>query len=182
MQWVHEANCLSVWDLQQAKAHDNLTPRLETFVAPAIGINATFLIESRSYPRSANSIYGPCTTCYNRFVRWRRAGVWGRIVDFTCCRSTLADRAMGADRSTQHMPLRTRRSSTRGTPRALFGNIGGEWNVTARSSKTSRSASVAGIALAYRRGLCDQYISGPEDRRGPDRQAPRRPRSSGSST
>jgi transposase len=25
--------------------------------------------------------YGPCTTCYNRFVRWRRAGVWGRIMD-----------------------------------------------------------------------------------------------------
>jgi transposase len=25
--------------------------------------------------------YGPRTTCYNRFVRWRRAGVWGRIMD-----------------------------------------------------------------------------------------------------
>ena len=23
----------------------------------------------------------PCTTCYNRFVRGRRAGVWGRIMD-----------------------------------------------------------------------------------------------------
>jgi transposase len=23
----------------------------------------------------------PYTTCYNRFVRWRRAGVWGRIID-----------------------------------------------------------------------------------------------------
>ena len=22
--------------------------------------------------------FGPYTTCYNRFVRWRRAGVWGR--------------------------------------------------------------------------------------------------------
>jgi transposase len=26
---------------------------------------------------------GPYTTCYNRFVRWRRAGVWGRIIDWT---------------------------------------------------------------------------------------------------
>jgi transposase len=26
-------------------------------------------------------IFGPYTTCYNRFVRWRRAGVWGRIID-----------------------------------------------------------------------------------------------------
>ncbi len=30
--------------------------------------------------RSAAS-FGPCTTCYHRFVRWRRAGVWGRIID-----------------------------------------------------------------------------------------------------
>ena len=25
-------------------------------------------------------VYGPRTTCYNRFVRWRRAGVWDRIM------------------------------------------------------------------------------------------------------
>ena len=25
--------------------------------------------------------FGPHTTCYNRFVRWRRAGVWNRIMD-----------------------------------------------------------------------------------------------------
>ncbi len=25
--------------------------------------------------------YGPCTTCYNRFVRWRRAGIWDKIMD-----------------------------------------------------------------------------------------------------
>ena len=25
--------------------------------------------------------YGPHTICYNRFVRWRRAGVWDRIMD-----------------------------------------------------------------------------------------------------
>jgi|SRR6516162_2950870 len=23
----------------------------------------------------------PYTTCYNRFVRWRRAGVWSRVID-----------------------------------------------------------------------------------------------------
>ena len=23
--------------------------------------------------------YGPATTCYNRFVRWRKIGVWDRI-------------------------------------------------------------------------------------------------------
>jgi transposase len=25
--------------------------------------------------------FGPYTTCYNRFVRWRRAGVWNRIME-----------------------------------------------------------------------------------------------------
>jgi hypothetical protein len=25
--------------------------------------------------------FDPYTTCYNRFVRWRRAGVWSQIVD-----------------------------------------------------------------------------------------------------
>jgi len=24
--------------------------------------------------------FGPYTTCYNRFVRWRRAGVWTKII------------------------------------------------------------------------------------------------------
>ena len=31
----------------------------------------------RDLPQS----FGPYTTCNNRFVRWRRAGVWGRILD-----------------------------------------------------------------------------------------------------
>jgi transposase len=25
--------------------------------------------------------YGVATTCYNRFVRWRRAGVWDRLLE-----------------------------------------------------------------------------------------------------
>ena len=25
--------------------------------------------------------YGPHTTCYNRFVRWRKAGVWDRLLE-----------------------------------------------------------------------------------------------------
>lgn len=25
--------------------------------------------------------YGPLTTCYNRFRRWTKAGVWDRIMD-----------------------------------------------------------------------------------------------------
>jgi transposase len=28
--------------------------------------------------------YGPSTTCYNRFVRWAKIGVWDRIFDAVC--------------------------------------------------------------------------------------------------
>ena len=31
--------------------------------------------------RDLPETFGPRTTCYNRFVRWRRAGVWDRIMD-----------------------------------------------------------------------------------------------------
>jgi transposase len=31
--------------------------------------------------RDLPEAFGPYTTCYNRFVSWRRAGVWGRIID-----------------------------------------------------------------------------------------------------
>src|SRR6201987_1873832 len=41
----------------------------------------------RALPRS----FGPYTTCYNRFVRWRRAGVWTKIMN------ALADRGYDAD-------------------------------------------------------------------------------------
>src|SRR5258705_2511462 len=29
--------------------------------------------------------FGPYTTCYNRFVRWRRAGVWASVKTGTAC-------------------------------------------------------------------------------------------------
>jgi transposase len=31
--------------------------------------------------RDLPNAFGPYTTCYNRFVRWRRAGVWARIMN-----------------------------------------------------------------------------------------------------
>ena len=30
--------------------------------------------------RALPTEFGPSTTCYNRFVRWRKAGVWDRIL------------------------------------------------------------------------------------------------------
>lgn len=31
--------------------------------------------------RDLPAAFGPYTTCYNRLVSWRRAGVWSRIMD-----------------------------------------------------------------------------------------------------
>lgn len=45
-------------------------------------LNGIFLVLRSGAPwRDLPENYGPPTTCYNRFVRWRRAGVWDRIMD-----------------------------------------------------------------------------------------------------
>jgi transposase len=45
-------------------------------------LNGIFWVLRSGAPwRDLPDDFGPYTTCYNRFVRWRRAGVWGRIVD-----------------------------------------------------------------------------------------------------
>ena len=45
-------------------------------------LNGIFWVLRSGAPwRDLPETYGPCTTCYNRFVRWRRAGVWDQIMD-----------------------------------------------------------------------------------------------------
>jgi len=45
-------------------------------------LNGIFWVLRSGAPwRDLPESYGPYTTCYNRFVRWRRAGVWDRIMD-----------------------------------------------------------------------------------------------------
>lgn len=44
-------------------------------------LNGIFWVLRSGAPwRDLPTSFGPYTTCYNRFVRWRRAGVWGRIM------------------------------------------------------------------------------------------------------
>jgi transposase len=44
-------------------------------------LNGIFWVLRSGAPwRDLPQEFGPYTTCYNRFVRWRRAGVWGRIM------------------------------------------------------------------------------------------------------
>jgi transposase len=45
-------------------------------------LNGIFWVLRSGAPwRDLPAIFGPYTTCYNRFVRWRQAGVWGRIMN-----------------------------------------------------------------------------------------------------
>ena len=45
-------------------------------------LNGIFWVLRSGAPwRDLPVCYGPRTTCYNRFVRWRKAGVWDRIMD-----------------------------------------------------------------------------------------------------
>jgi transposase len=45
-------------------------------------LNSIFWVLRSEAPwRDLPEAFGPYTTCYNRFVRWRRAGVWGHIID-----------------------------------------------------------------------------------------------------
>ena len=45
-------------------------------------LNGIFWVLRSGAPwRDLPENYGPRTTCYNRFVRWQRAGVWDRITD-----------------------------------------------------------------------------------------------------
>jgi len=45
-------------------------------------LNGVFWVLRTGAPwRDLPERYGPRTTCYNRFVRWRKAGVWDRMMD-----------------------------------------------------------------------------------------------------
>jgi transposase len=40
-------------------------------------LNGIFWVLGSGAPwRDLPDVYGPRTTCYNRFVRWQRAGIW----------------------------------------------------------------------------------------------------------
>ena len=45
-------------------------------------LNGIFWVLRSGAPwRDLPNGFSPYTTCYNRFVRWRRAGVWSRIMN-----------------------------------------------------------------------------------------------------
>lgn len=48
--------------------------------------------------------YGPSTTCYNRFIRWRKAGVWDRLLAAVSAAVTAQEVGTEADQATAKRP------------------------------------------------------------------------------
>jgi transposase len=58
-------------------------------------LNGIFWVLRSGAPwRDLPDNFGPYTTCYNRFVRWRRAGVWARIMSALACDNRLAGKLL----------------------------------------------------------------------------------------
>src|SRR5216684_4471048 len=67
-------------------------------------LNGIFWVLRSGAPwRDLPERYGPRTTCYNRFVRWRKAGVWDRLMDAI----TVAHDGQIADTLLDHLVPRT---------------------------------------------------------------------------
>ena len=65
-------------------------------------LNGIFWVLRSGAPwRDLPGSFGPYTTCYNRFVRWRRAGVWSRIMDALAAGHDAA-RGYNAEQDLQH--------------------------------------------------------------------------------
>jgi transposase len=62
-------------------------------------LNGIFWVLRSGAPwRDLPQSFGPYTTCYNRFVRWRRAGVWGKIMNVLAGAHDAAVRMIDLDR------------------------------------------------------------------------------------
>jgi transposase len=84
--------------------------------------------------------YGPATTCYNRFVRWRKLGVWDRI--FAAVSAAYDGDLQMVDSSDQR---RTNRQARRRRPKSAGERPSGRArNAPRRPAPTARRGACAG--------------------------------------
>ena len=73
---------LTEYEWQAIRPHLPNKPRGVARVDDRRVLNGIFwVLRSGSPWRDLPERYGPYTTCYNRFVRWTKAGVWDRLMD-----------------------------------------------------------------------------------------------------
>ena len=97
-------------------------------------LNGIFWVLRSGAPwRDLPDNFGPYTTCYNRFVRWRRAGVWVKIMSALAGAHDAAVQMIDTSIVRVHRPgaciTRNRRQSMGG-----HGRVDHQWPGTARSS------------------------------------------------
>jgi transposase len=81
-------------------------------------LNGIFLVLRSGAPwRDLPDNFGPYTTCYNRFVRWRRAGAWAKLM------SALADAHDGRCEDDRH--IYRSRASAWGVPHTKSATVDG---------------------------------------------------------
>jgi len=83
-------------------------------------LNGIFWVLRSGAPwRDLPDSFGPYTTCYNRFVCWRRAGVWGRIMN------ALATTHDASVQMIEHIycPRTSARSLHQPEPEAIHGQV-----------------------------------------------------------
>ena len=106
-------------------------------------LNGIFWVLRSGAPwRDLPDSFGPYTTCYNRFVRWRRAGVWGGIMSAMAATHDAAVQMIDTSivRVHQHGACITRNK------RQSMGRSRG--GLTSRNSRSGRYQRPAGPARA----------------------------------
>jgi transposase len=106
-------------------------------------LNGIFWVLHSGAPwRDLPESFGPYTTCYNRFVRWRRAGVWDQLMNVLTA---------GHDAAVQMIDTSIVRVHQHGA--CIAGNCGG----LPISSKLGRAAAIgmprSWCQIAIRNGL-----------------------------
>ncbi len=91
--------------------------------------------------RDLPECYGPYTTCYNRFNRWRKKGVWDRLMDavVAALRRQCAD-----DRQLQRPGSPARGGGKKGGPDRCMGRSRG-----GLTTKIHAVADVSGLPIRY---------------------------------
>ena len=83
-------------------------------------LNGIFWVLRSGAPwRDLPDDFGPYTTCYNRFVRWRRAGVWGQHMDALAA----AHDTVGADDRHIDCPRASAWGLHHPEPKAIHGTV-----------------------------------------------------------
>ena len=125
-------------------------------------LNGIFWVLRSGAPwRDLPVCYGPRTTCYNRFVRWRRAGVWGRIMDSLAAAHDAAVQMIDTSivRVHQHAAcVATNRSQSMGRSRlskagSIFGFTSLNANPIAKTLLVSEPGTLPGFMMAPLLGL-----------------------------